>query len=236
MRAVGEGASPGPREIVLTRAAVLVVDMQNTFWKPGGAFSLLGLDISGTGPTFAAINRLTGVAREIGIPIFWIVTVHERDLSTAGPPSSPWRKKEATFALLAADPDRMEALPFRDAWGVRVVEELEVAPSDRVIEKTRYSGFHHTRLDGELRSLGVEHLVFCGGCTNICLGDTLKDGYRLGYPCAIAAVATRACGAPFAQDAELANIAYCYGWVSSTAELTAAMGRTAAAPAGGPPR
>lgn len=219
-----DAAEPTPLEIDPARTALLVIDMQNTWWKEGGAFSRIGIDVSGTDPTFAAINRATGAARSHDIPVIWVYTVHERDGSTAGPPSSPWRKKEAALGLYAADPESVDRLPFRDAWGAEIVDDLRAEAADHYVEKVRYSGFHQTRLDTLLRSLEVEYLLFTGGCTNICLGDTLKDGYRLGYHCAIVEDASRACGPPFSQASELANITYCYGWSISLDALISALG------------
>jgi ureidoacrylate peracid hydrolase len=221
-----DAAEPTPLEIDPTRTALLVIDMQNTWWKEGGAFSMIGIDVSGAEPTFEAIHRAVEAARGGGIPVIWVYTVHERDYSTAGPPSSPWRKKEAALALYSADPDTVDRLPFRDTWGAEIIDDLQPEEGDHFVEKVRYSGFYQTRLDTLLRSLDVEFLLFAGGCTNICLGDTLKEGYRLGYHCVVVDDASRACGPPFSQDAELANITNCYGWSVSSETLIPAIRST----------
>jgi nicotinamidase-related amidase len=52
---------------------------------------------------------------------------------------------------------------------------------DPVIEKTSYSGFHQTGLEGLLQSLKIDHLTLTGCVTNICILYTAYDAVVRGY-------------------------------------------------------
>lgn len=55
--------------------------------------------------------------------------------------------------------------------------QLDVQPTDFVIEKRRYSAFFQTSLLLLLNELGVHTLVCCGMDTNICVRHTVADAY-----------------------------------------------------------
>jgi nicotinamidase-related amidase len=71
----------------------------------------------------------------------------------------------------------------------------EVAPinGEQVIVKHYPNAFVQTRLDAELKKLGVNHIVLAGFMTHMCVNSTAHGGFNLGYaPCVIAnATATR---------------------------------------------
>jgi len=64
--------------------------------------------------------------------------------------------------------------------------EAEVIPElasfvGKVTEKCHFSAFQDTTLDVTLRAAGVDTLVVCGVCTDICVMHTVADAKRLGY-------------------------------------------------------
>jgi ureidoacrylate peracid hydrolase len=65
-------------------------------------------------------------------------------------------------------------------------------PGERVVFKTRYSGFHNTDLDAVLRGLKVDTLVVCGLTTECCVDCTVRDAFHRDYHVFIA---TDACAA-----------------------------------------
>ena len=75
-------------------------------------------------------------------------------------------------------------------WDAEVVEELKPEPGDIVVEKSRYSGFHGSRLEPVLRSLGAETLVMCGVGTHHCVECTARDAHMRDYRVFIARDAT----------------------------------------------
>jgi len=66
------------------------------------------------------------------------------------------------------------------------VVELAPQETDPLVEKTAYSGFHHTGLEGILQALAITSLVLTGCVTNICILYTAYDavirGYRVTVP------------------------------------------------------
>src|SRR5579859_7099724 len=52
--------------------ALVVVDMQNDFCKPGWAFDRLGIDLSMYPPMFPRLARLRAGARDAGVPVMYI--------------------------------------------------------------------------------------------------------------------------------------------------------------------
>ncbi|WP_058302709.1 cysteine hydrolase family protein [Gorillibacterium timonense] len=49
------------------------------------------------------------------------------------------------------------------------------------MDKTRYSSFHGTPLEDELRSRGIDTLHLVGVCTDICVLHTAVDAYNRGF-------------------------------------------------------
>jgi isochorismate hydrolase len=62
-----------------------------------------------------------------------------------------------------------------------LVPGLEIEAQDRVVTKTRYSGFYNTDLRAELRSLEVDSLVICGINTHACIRSTVVDAFMRDY-------------------------------------------------------
>ena len=52
---------------------------------------------------------------------------------------------------------------------------LDVAPSDLIVNKTRYGAFHGTDLAEQLRSRGIENVIISGIATNICCETTARE-------------------------------------------------------------
>jgi nicotinamidase-related amidase len=53
-----------------------------------------------------------------------------------------------------------------------LVDELDVAPTDHVVEKHTYDAFHETELDGWLSARGIDDLLICGTLANVCVLHT----------------------------------------------------------------
>ncbi|WP_166359530.1 cysteine hydrolase family protein [Pseudomonas akapageensis] len=64
---------------------------------------------------------------------------------------------------------------------VEIIEALTPRPDDRVIDKPRYSAFHQTDLDAQLKQLGVDTLIVGGVLTDVCVLTTVYDAFALGY-------------------------------------------------------
>jgi nicotinamidase-related amidase len=64
---------------------------------------------------------------------------------------------------------------------VEIIERLAPRPDELVVDKGRYSAFHRTDLDSQLKALGVDTLIVCGVLTDVCVLGTVFDAFALGY-------------------------------------------------------
>lgn len=146
--------------------ALLLVDLQNDFLHPDGAYGRGGA----VSPDAAALpERLaplaTAVRRAGGLVAatqFTLVTGRGGE-----PMISPHLRRLRPFLR------RGDFLP--GAWGHGVVDAL--GPIDLAVEKVAYSAFYMTRLEWVLRKAGVEQLVVGGIVTNGGVSSTVRDAH-----------------------------------------------------------
>jgi nicotinamidase-related amidase len=147
-------------------AALLIVDLQNDFLHPQGAYGRGGQ----ASPAIAALpERLLPVARALRERGGWIVSTHFTLVPGKGgePFISPHLKKMRPFLR------KGDFAP--GSWGHRLVDTL--APADLTIEKVAYSAFYMSRLEFVLRKAGIGTLMFCGIVTNGGVASTLRDAH-----------------------------------------------------------
>ena len=146
--------------------AVLIVDLQNDFLHPKGAYGRSGT----SSPEIAAlpdrIRPLLDTVRRAG---GWVVStqftlVPGRDGS---PFISPHLKKMRPF-LTTGD-------FFPGGWGHALVDELQ--PADLTVEKVAYSAFYQTRMEFVLSRAGIRTLMVCGIVTNGGVASTVRDAH-----------------------------------------------------------
>ena len=137
--------------------ALLIIDMLNDFVQPGAP-----LEVPGTRTIIDAIQEQLKRARAAGRPVIYICDAHTAD--------------DPEFSRMGWPPHAV-----RGTAGAAVISELVPAETDPVIEKTSYSGFHQTGLEGLLQSLGVERLLLTGCVTNICILYTAYEAVVRGY-------------------------------------------------------
>lgn len=65
--------------------------------------------------------------------------------------------------------------------GSEIIDELQVAPEDKIIKKRRYSAFFGTDLDLYLRERGISEIHLVGVNTNICVLYSAADARNLNY-------------------------------------------------------
>ena len=152
-----------------TRTALVVVDMQNGFCHSEGSFAKLGLDVSGLTTAIDGCVRLVDAAREHEVPLVFTRYVYRKDYRDGGV-----LIQELMPAL--RDVRSLEV----DTWDAELVDELQPAPDDFVLDKNRYSAFYGTGLEPILTSLRVDTLVLCGVTTNMCV-ETTDDAMQRDY-------------------------------------------------------
>ncbi len=146
--------------------ALLIVDLQNDFVHPEGAYARGGQ----TSPDIAALpDRIRPVADALRAAGGWIVSTQFTLVpgKDAEPFISPHLKALRPFL------GKGDFAP--GSWGHRLVDALQ--PADLVVEKVAYSAFYMTRMEWVLRKAGIERLYVCGIVTNGGVASTVRDAH-----------------------------------------------------------
>ena len=87
---------------------------------------------------------------------------------------------------------------IRGTTEAEIIPELAVyLPRATLIETSSYSAFFATDLHERLQRAGVEKVIVCGVCTDICVMHTVADAYYRGYDIEV----RQDCAASFDSDA-----------------------------------
>jgi ureidoacrylate peracid hydrolase len=107
-------------------------------------------------------------------------------------------------------------------WDHEIVPELTPEPGDILVPKARYSGFAGTNLEQILAARRIRTVLVCGVATNVCVESTIRDAYHREFFPVMVTDATMAAG-PGAQAATEFNVQAFFGWLTTGAELRAAL-------------
>ena len=147
--------------LVPGRTALVVIDPQNDFLHANGWYAKSGVDVSHMQRTIEPIRALVAAARARRIPVIW--TRHGfRDERDAG-------------VFFQLRPFLKDGGLRQGTWGYAILDGLGAGPQDWYVEKTRLSAFYNTSLEGTLRALQAETVLFAGVLTNQCVAATSKD-------------------------------------------------------------
>jgi nicotinamidase-related amidase len=153
------------------RLALLVVDLQNDFLHPDGAYGRAGLSAEAIAALPARVNPVADAVRAAGGTV---ITTHFTLV--------PGRDGEPLIAphLKAIRPflGRGDFAP--GSWGHAPVDAL--GPGDFTIEKVAYSAFYMTRLEWVLRKADIAALAVCGIVTNGGVAATVRDAHLRDIP------------------------------------------------------
>lgn len=209
-------AQPENIEIDLKRSAIVVVDMQNAFAKPGGMLDLYGADISGAASVIQTHQKLLTAARQAGVEIIYLAMTYKADLSDAGGPASPNYQKELGLRLMREQPVHAGKLLIDGSWDWQIVDELKPQDDELLIRKSRYSGFVGTNLDSYLKSKDIRYLFLTGITTNVCVESTGRDAFFAEYWPILIEDAVNHTGPNFCAEASRWNFENIFGWVTNS--------------------
>lgn len=213
-------ARPGSVEIDLERTAIIVVDMQNAYASKGGMLDLgTGIDEARIKPVIEANKKLLAAARAAGVKIIYLQFGYKPDLSDAGGPQSPNIRKQMAFKLIRDRPEVRDKCILEGTWGFQIIDDLKPESGDIVVQKPRYSGFAGTNLEGILRGLDIQHLMFTGVATNVCVESTAREAYFKEFWPILIEDAMDHTGPDFVRQATLWNFESKMGWVTKTDDV-----------------
>lgn len=153
------------------KAALVIIDLQNDFLDPKGAYACGG---DSNPPALLLPARLAGVARALksagGMVVasqftLWPDAAGEPMVSPHLKALRPYLKK-GDFAP--------------GSWGQANVDEL-AGLIDVTVSKVAYSAFFNTQLDWVLRRAGIATVAVCGIVTNGGVASTVRDAHMRDY-------------------------------------------------------
>jgi ureidoacrylate peracid hydrolase len=222
-RSVTIAARPEPLAVVPEETALIIVDMQNAYLSKGGYLDLCGFDVSGAPPVIAEVARVIADCRAAGLPIIYLQNGFSPDLREAGGPTAPvWHKSNA-LQFMRANEAYAGKLITHGSWDHEIVPEVAPQPGDIVVPKARYSGFAGTALEQILNARRIRTVLIAGVATNVCVESTLRDAYHREFFPLMVTDATMAAGGEAAQKAAEFNVTAFFGWLTTAAELRAAL-------------
>ena len=156
---------------IQSRMALVIVDLQNDFLSPQGAYA--------RGKTVSADAQ--ALPQRV-VPVAQAIKAHH-GLVTA----SLFTLWPNTAGLPMISPHLLERRPFLQkgdfapgSWGQSNVDLI--APwVDVTVCKVAYSAFFNTQLDWVLRRAGINKLIVCGIVTNGGVASTVRDAHMRDY-------------------------------------------------------
>lgn len=192
------------------RSALVVIDMQNYYLKPG-----FQAEIAAARTIVPAINRAARSAREAGVTVIWIQTA-------ADGTDHDWSFRHQYMLGAAATARRMTELA-KDSEGFALWPDLDVNRADLNIIKRRYSALipGSSDLERELRARSIDTILICGTSTNICCESTARDGMMLNFKIVMLADALAA----LTTETHLASLTNCINYFSDVMNVDEAFER-----------
>jgi nicotinamidase-related amidase len=192
--------------LVAARAALLVIDMQDEFVRPGWT----AYWVPAATAAVPRIRELIACCRRAAVPIIYTAfgsTHRFLDRPRSGP------------LMPGRYPGREVNQWFLET---KITEDLAPQADDIVLLKSSYGAFYDTPLETILKSLGRDTVIICGTLTNFCCGVTARQAYERGFYVVFGSDVT-ATDDPELQESELKTLRKGFARVLSGAEIAAAL-------------
>jgi biuret amidohydrolase len=212
--------------IAVTNCALLCIDMQRRHLDPEVGYHLVG-------PEFAAAildpsRRVLDAARRLRVPVVHVITYSRRP--------SPWGftdhrnpfwEYQTGKIIPGMGKPRQTGKNVEGSAYAEVMPDLAPRSDEPVVVKKRYSGFYATDLELLLRGLRVETLFLIGVNTNNCVLATAFDAFSRDFRIVVLADCCGSMNGVEYHHFALKEIEAALGFVSSSDEATALLGRAA---------
>jgi nicotinamidase-related amidase len=214
-------AEPGPFTFDEDKTALVVIDMQRDFLMPGGFGESLGNDVSQLRRTIEPLAALMAAWRAAGLPIIHTREGHEPDLSDC----PPAKLRRGAPSKRIGDPGAFGRILIRGEYGHDIVDELQPAEGETIVDKPGKGAFYATELQGLLDKDGITSLLVTGVTTEVCVHTTVREANDRGYECLVLADCVGSYFPEF-QRVGLEMIAAqggIFGWVADSPTVIAAL-------------
>ncbi len=148
------------------RTALVLVDLQNDFLHPEGAYGRAGQSSAAIAALPARLLPLAEAVRRAG---GWIVSTHFTLIPGKG--GAPFISEHLQKLRPFLGPGDFAPGSF----GQALIDALQ--PADIMIEKIAFSAFYQSRMEWALRRAGLDTLIFGGIVTNGGVASTLRDAH-----------------------------------------------------------
>lgn len=153
--------------LVPEKCALLVIDMQDEFVKPGWS----PYWVPEATRQVSKIRELIEQCRKANVPV--IFTLFSRTHNYLDRPASGGMMANR---YLDSPIDQSSFFVNGQLW-----HELQPKEGEIVIHKPSYGAFYDTPLETILRNLGKDTVIVCGTLTNYCCGTTARQAYERGF-------------------------------------------------------
>lgn len=189
------------------KTALVVIDLQNAFMLPG-----MPAAVKNVCDIIPNVNRLAKAVRGAAGTVVWVKMTLDGERQS-------WNVFFDHFGSATYSAAELQSLSRGDV-GHDLHAELDVAPADLVIEKTRFSAFIQgsSELDGILRRRGIDTVMIVGTVTNTCCESSARDAMMLNYKTIMVSDANAA-HSDDEHNGTLTNIIRIFGDVRPTDEV-----------------
>ncbi len=153
------------------KVAHVIVDLQVGFCAEGAA-----IEVPFTREIFGAVNSISRAVRSAGgLNVFLRYTYDEAE-------TLPWNVWFRNY-MSTSQRELTKGAFSRGAAQWQLAPELEVAKSDLIVDKTRFSALipGTCTMDEQLKARGIDTLIVTGTLTNCCCESTARDALQMGY-------------------------------------------------------
>ena len=170
-RVIRRAGRPHPFDVIEpAKTALVIIDMQNYFMKPG-----FQGEVPMARKIVPTVNRLAAATRELGGHVVWVKN------TTTGT-----RESWSVLHDWLQTPDRRDrryASMELGQEGHALWGELDAKPEDAQIVKKRFSAFIQGSSDIEayLRGRGIDTLLIGGTATQVCCESSARDAMMLNF-------------------------------------------------------
>jgi ureidoacrylate peracid hydrolase len=170
-RVIRRAGRPHPFDVIEpAKTALVVIDMQNYFMKPG-----FQGEVPMARKIVPTVNRLAAATRELGGHVVWVKNT-----------TSGTRESWSVLHDWLQTPDRRDRRYTSMELGQEghaLWPELDARPEDAQIVKKRFSAFIQGSSDIEayLRGRGIDTLLIGGTATQVCCESSARDAMMLNF-------------------------------------------------------
>lgn len=153
------------------RTALIVIDMQNDFCHPDGAFGRVGFDHATMPKLAATLDRLLAAARARQVLTIFVRATYDQEVTSC--PLAQHRRRRGL----------LQSLCLEGSWGADWFAGVAPAGASNevVLTKHRFDAFQGTPLDLYLRNNGIRTVIVTGVVTSGCVESTVRSAFFLDY-------------------------------------------------------